>query len=60
MSTERSRKGIGRRGLLGGLAVAAAGLVLGGRRRPARALPAPAGKPAEPPRRKKPIWIGHF
>ena len=60
MSASRNSKGIGRRGLLGGLVAAAAGLTLGGRRRPARALPAPAGKPAEPPGRKKPIWIGHF
>jgi hypothetical protein len=59
MSTS-NRKGIGRRGLLGGLVAAAAGLTLGGARRPARALPAPAGKPAEPPGPKKPIWIGHF
>jgi hypothetical protein len=59
MSTTQSSKGIRRRGLLGGLLAAAAGVAISGRRR-ARATPATAEKPADPPARKKPIWIGHF
>lgn len=58
MSDPRDSNQLRRRSFLGGLLAAATGITLG--RRPARALPAAAEKPAGRARPDKPRWIGHF